>query len=72
MSAKEWFICYNICNKKDIIMMEDICYYVMNYDKQPGFRVFIVVDSLMGKDETSLEKLIKTSTYITSNSIHLY
>lgn len=30
-------------------MMEDICYYVMNYDKQPGFRIFILVDTLIGR-----------------------
>lgn len=28
-------------------MLEDICYYVMNYDKQPGFRILIAVDSLI-------------------------
>jgi hypothetical protein len=52
--------------------MEDICYYVMNYDKQPGFRIFIVVDTFISRSETNLEKLIKTSTFISSNSIQLY
>ena len=28
-------------------MLEDICYYVMNYDKQPGFRILLAVDSLI-------------------------
>lgn len=29
-------------------MLESICYYVMNYDKQAGFRVIIVVDHISG------------------------
>jgi hypothetical protein len=29
-------------------MLESICYYVMNYDKQPGFRVIIALDHTFG------------------------
>ena len=53
-------------------MMEDICYYVMNYDKQPGFRIFILVDSFIAHLETNLENLFKTSTFISSYSVQLY
>lgn len=45
MESKEWLICYDIQTKKDLLMMESICYYVMNYDKQEGFRVIIAIDN---------------------------
>ena len=45
MESKEWLICYDIQTKKDLLMMESICYYVMNYDKQEGFRVVIAIDN---------------------------
>ena len=44
MESKEWLVCYDYHSKKDLQMLESICYYVMNYDKQIGFKVIIVVD----------------------------
>jgi hypothetical protein len=55
MEAKEWLICYDIQNKNHLEMMENICYYVMNYDRQAGFRIFIGVDTLIDQNlQTSL------------------
>ena len=44
MTKKEWLICYDFHTKKDIKMLETICYYVMTYDPQPNFKVIIVID----------------------------
>ena len=44
MTNKEWLICYDYNTKKDLAMLEMMCYYVMNYDPQPGFKIFVVVD----------------------------
>ena len=44
MENGEWLVCYDYRERRDIEMLESIVYYVMNYDRQPGFKVLVVVD----------------------------
>jgi hypothetical protein len=46
MEAKEWLICYDFESMKDLNMLEAICYYVLNYQQQEGFRVIIILDHI--------------------------
>jgi hypothetical protein len=36
-------------------MVENIIYYVMNYDMQPGFRVFIYADQYLTDQKSTKE-----------------
>lgn len=53
-------------------MLESICYYVMNYDRQSGFRVIIALDHNIGQKETFQERLVKKSAFLSGISAELY
>jgi hypothetical protein len=72
MEQREWLLCYDFHTVKDLQMLESICYYVMNYDKQAGFKVFIILDHIIEGQETLQEQLVKTSTFLSGIGINLY
>lgn len=66
-------ILYDIENAKTVQMMENICYYVMNYDRQQGFKIFLLIDSLSQPEAiTTQQSLIRSSVFLESVSIYLY
>jgi len=64
-------IFYDVQTGKDVQMMEEIVYYVINYDKHPGFRIFLLIDSLQ-QTTTKQQQLLTSSAFLSSISVNLF